>query len=102
MSAWLGLSVGGEDAGQLAVVGPLIPGKVLAGSHQPEDLSSRGLEVQVRILDVKDPDAEGDDFLPHLLDVVDLQLQVGRLQEAALIQGDAVVLVEDREVEVAA
>src|SRR5450755_4375212 len=68
-----------ENAGQLAVVSPLIFGEVLIGPDQPEDLSSRGLKVKMRILHVKHPDAEGDNFLPHFFYVVGLQLQIGRL-----------------------
>src|SRR5258708_2795172 len=67
-----------ENAGQLTVVSPLIFAEVLVDSDQPEDLSSWGLKVEVRVLHVKYPDAEGDDFLPHFFDVVGLQLQVGR------------------------
>jgi hypothetical protein len=76
-----------ESSWQLAVVGPLILGEVLAGSDQPEDLSSRGLEVQVGVLHFKYRDAGGDDFPPHFIDVVGLQFQVDRFREAAGIEG---------------
>jgi hypothetical protein len=87
--------VSAESSGQLAVVRPLIFGEVLVGSDQTEDLSSRGLEVQMRVPHFKYPDAEGNDFPPHFLDVVGLQLQVDRFREAALIQSDVLVLVEN-------
>ena len=82
-----------------AVLGALISGEVLVSSGQPEDLSSRGLKVEVRIRHFEYRDAEGDNPLPHFFDVVTLQLQVDRLQKAALIQGDAFVLVEKRDIE---
>jgi hypothetical protein len=67
------------------MLGPLIFGEVLAGADQPEDLASRGLEIEVRIRHVQHRDAEGDDLLPHRLGVVRLQLQEDRLAEAVLV-----------------
>jgi hypothetical protein len=83
------------------VLGPLIFREVLADADQPEDLASRRLEVEVRIRHVEHRHAEVDDLLPHRLYVVGFQLQVGRLQEAFLAQ-EALVLVHERDVEVAA
>jgi len=37
------------------------------------------MKVEVRIRHLKYPHAEGDNFLPHFVDVVRLQLQVDRL-----------------------
>lgn len=59
----------------LAVLGPLVSGEILAESDQPQDLSSRGLEVG-------------------------LQLQVHRVQESARVEGGSLVLVEERDIEV--
>ena len=85
-----------------AVLGPLVPGQVLADPDQPEDLPAGGLEVQVRIRHVQHFDPEGDDSLPQFVDVAGFQLQVDRLQKAALRQRDALVLVEKREIEAVA
>jgi hypothetical protein len=85
-----------------AVLGPLIFGEVLVDPNQPEDLPSWGLKVEVRIRHFKYLDAEADNVLPHLLDVVGLQFQIGRFQELALIQGGAFILVEECDIEVAA
>lgn len=63
-----------ENTRQLTVVGPLVLGEVLVDSDQPEDLASRSLEVEMRVLHFKYANAEGDDFLSHLLDVIGLQL----------------------------
>jgi len=84
------------------VLGTLVRGEVLAHADQPEDLAARGLEVEVRIRHVEHRDAEGDDPLPHRLRVIRLQLQEDRLREAVLVQGGALVLVHERDVEVAA
>jgi hypothetical protein len=67
------------------MLGPLICGEVLADADQPEDLASRGLEIEVRIRHVQHRDAEVDDLLPHRLGVVRLQLQEDRLAEAVLV-----------------
>jgi len=83
------------------VLGPLVPGEILADADQPEDLSSRGLEVEVRIGHVEHRDAEVDDLPPHFLGVTGFQLQVDRLGEAVVVQG-ALILVHEREIEVAA
>jgi hypothetical protein len=80
------------------VLGPLIFGEVLVGSHQPKDLPAWSLEVEVRIRHVKYFDAEGDNVLPHFVDVVGLQLQVDRLQALALAQRDGLVLVQERDI----
>jgi hypothetical protein len=58
------------------------------------------LKVEVRIRHFKYLDAEANDFLPHFFDVVGLQLQIDRFQKRALIQGDALVLIEKRDIEV--
>jgi hypothetical protein len=84
------------------VLGPLVLSQVLVDADQPEDLPARGLEVKVRVWHVEHLDAEGDNLLPHLRDVVSLQFQVGRFQKPAVIQGDAFALVEERYVEAAA
>jgi hypothetical protein len=82
------------------VLGSLIFGEVFVDSDQPKDLSSWGLKVEVRIGHFKYLDAEGNNFLPHVFDVVGLQLQVNRFQKLVFIQGDFLALVEKREVEV--
>jgi hypothetical protein len=58
------------------VLGPLIFGEVLVDSDQPQDLPSGGLKVEVRIRHLKYLDAEGNNLLPHLFDVVGHQFQV--------------------------
>jgi hypothetical protein len=83
------------------VLGPFIGGEVLAGADQPEDLTSRRLEVEVRIRHIQYRHAEVDDLLPHRLGVVGFQLQVDRLAEAVLVQS-ARILVEEREIEAVA
>jgi len=79
------------------VLGPFVPGEILPDADQPEDLTSWRLEVQVRIRHVEHRDAEGDDLLAHRLGVVGFQFQVGRLQEALVIE-DALILVHDRDI----
>jgi len=60
----------------LAVLGALIPGEVLVDSDQPEALTSRSLEVKVRVRYLKFPDETGfEDFSTHLLYVVGLEFQ---------------------------
>jgi hypothetical protein len=83
------------------VLGPLVRREVLADADQPEDLAARGLEVQVGVRHVEHRHAEGDDLLPHRLGVVRLQLQEDCLEEAVLVE-HALVLVHERDVEVAA
>lgn len=68
-------------------IAPLVFGEILVGSNQPEHLTPWSLEVKVGVWYIEDPDAERDDLLPHLFDVVGLQLQKYRLQEVSVTQG---------------
>jgi hypothetical protein len=83
------------------VLGPLVLREVLTHADQPENLAARRLEVQVRVRHVQHRDAEADDLLPQSLYIIGFQFQVGRLQEALVIE-DALVLVHDRDIEAAA
>ncbi len=82
------------------MVGPLVFGEVLAGSNEPEHLSSWGLKVEVRIRHFQHLDAEGDNFLSHFSFVVGLQLKKNRLQE--VVSHPKVVLVVELSRELAA
>src|SRR6266850_6277238 len=84
-----------------AVSGSLIKGEVVVDSDQPETLTSRSLEVKVRVRHLKLPDETGvDDLSAHFLHVVGLDFQPDRSgspQEFALIRD---IPVEEPDIEV--
>jgi hypothetical protein len=58
------------------------------------------LEIKVRVVDLDHLDAEVDDLLLHLLDIVGAQFQVCCLEEILLPECDGLVCVDNCEIEV--
>src|SRR5262249_10380211 len=84
-----------------AFSGPLVKGEVLADSDQPKALTSRSLEVEVRVWHLEIPHKTRlEDFSPRLFEFVGLDFQPDRScrpQELALIRD---ITVEKCDVEV--
>ena len=55
-------------------------------THEPKHPPTRGLEIEMRIRHIELVDAEGENFLSHLLGVVGLELRVNGLQKGVRTQ----------------
>jgi hypothetical protein len=86
--------------GRSRLCAALIKGQILIDPDQPEALTTRSLEVKMRIRYVEPPDTEIENFPNHLLHVIGLYFQPHSptaAQEFAFI-GD--VPIEERDIEV--